>query len=995
VSTRVTSARLVGRTSELAELEAALADAAAGRPTLAVVAGESGVGKTRLLSELVARARADGARALTGECVELGEGELPYAPLIAALRPIARAGDPALDGLPAAMRAELGRLVPTLAEGATPPPGPAADSHDPAAQGHLFEALLTLLDRLGQAAPLLLVLEDVHWADRSTRAFLAFLARSLCDERVLAVVSYRPDELHRRHPLRPLLAELERGVGGRVSRIVLSPLSREELAEALGGILGAPPDAELVERLHARSEGNPLFMEELLAAGLDGRGGPPPTLRDALMVRVDRMGEDAQDVVRLLAAARRLDHELLAEASGLQARALRDALREAVAAHVVVVDGCGRHAFRHALLREVVDDDLLPGERAELHRALAAALERRAQAQPADAQLLAALAHHHLAAGDQRAALAASVRAAAAAERVPAPGEASALLERALELWHAVPDPEAVAGADRVDLLRRAADVSAAARAEALLRTALDEVDEAAAPRRAADLLRRLARARWALNRSDEAIASARAGLALVEDDESSPERARLLSWLAKARMLQGRYGEAVEAARVAEEAARATGDGRALSHALNARGFSLMALGEVDEGAAVLRRAAEEAPRRGARDEALAAYTNLADGLHQAGRTEEAMAVTREGLELARELPGEREWLMLELGELAFDAGDWRTAEETLPGRDRRFEGRRLLFVELRRAQLALGRGDHATAAERLALVEPLLGSSSEPQFTAPLGALGAELRRRQGDLAGARAIVDEALDRIEFCTEDVRMVALVAAAGVAVEADRAERARDLGDDAEASAALERMEELMLRVRALDEDAGPVEQALRATAEADAARGAGEHDAARWAQAARAWEAVARPYPAALARLGEAEAHLAHDARDEAAEAARAAHATAAGLGAGWLRAEVEGLAARARLRLEPDAGRATEDAPAAAPPAEDPFGLTPRERQVLALVAQGATNREIGAELFMAEKTASVHVSRILAKLDVRSRTQAAAVAHRLGLEELARSG
>ncbi|HEX8101775.1 MAG TPA: AAA family ATPase, partial [Solirubrobacteraceae bacterium] len=257
MSTRVTSMRLIGREPELAELEAALADAAAGRASLAFVAGESGVGKSRLLGELERRARDRGARVIGGDCVELGEGELPYAPIVAALRPLVRAQDPVLDALSPRDRAALGVVLPGLsteAEGARP------DADDASAQARLFEALLTLLDRLGQAAPLLLVLEDIHWADRSTRGFVAFLSRSLCRERVLLVASYRSDELHRRHPLRPLLAELEREAGSR--RVELARFTRDELTAQLADILGGAPDAALVDRLWARGGGNPLFTEE-------------------------------------------------------------------------------------------------------------------------------------------------------------------------------------------------------------------------------------------------------------------------------------------------------------------------------------------------------------------------------------------------------------------------------------------------------------------------------------------------------------------------------------------------------------------------------------------------------------------------------------------------------------------------------------------------------------------------------------------------------------
>src|SRR3954468_7046039 len=390
VAARMTSSRMIGRTAELAELEAALTDAAAGRPSLVFVAGESGVGKTRILDEAARRARAAGGRLLSGDCVELGEGELPYAPIVAALRPLARDGDPGLDALPDSARAELTRLLTGLGLPSTPP----VETEDVgAAQSRLFEALISLLEQFGQDNVVVLMIEDLHWADRSTRNFLTFLARSLCRERVLVIGSSRPAELHRRHPLRPLLAELERG--GRSRRIEPAPLTRPALAAGLDHILGAPPaarpvragwlddprgappDADLVDRLYARSEGNPLFAEELLAAGLDGRGALPPTLREALMLRIEALPSTAQELLPLLAAGQRMDHELIEVASGIDPRAVREALREAISSHIVVANQNGFYGFRHALLREVVHDDLLPGEHAELHRAIARALEDR------------------------------------------------------------------------------------------------------------------------------------------------------------------------------------------------------------------------------------------------------------------------------------------------------------------------------------------------------------------------------------------------------------------------------------------------------------------------------------------------------------------------------------------------------------------------------------------------------------------------------------------
>ena len=301
MTTRMTSARFVGRAGQLAELEAALRDAAEGRPSLALVGGESGVGKSRLADELKRHARESGARVLSGDCVELGEDELPYAPLLSALRPLVRDEDPALDELAPSYRAAIDAIMPGLGSG---------HSAGDATQSRVFEALLALLESLGEETPVVLVVEDLHWADSSTRSFIGFLARTVCTERLLVVGTYRSDELHRRHPLRPLLAELASDQYARL--LELPRFTPEELAEQLEGILAGRPDAELVERIYARSEGNALYAEEILAAGLDGRGALPPTLRDALMLRVDRLSPRAQELLRWLACQPAADHSLLA-----------------------------------------------------------------------------------------------------------------------------------------------------------------------------------------------------------------------------------------------------------------------------------------------------------------------------------------------------------------------------------------------------------------------------------------------------------------------------------------------------------------------------------------------------------------------------------------------------------------------------------------------------------------------------------------------------------
>jgi predicted ATPase/DNA-binding CsgD family transcriptional regulator len=978
MATRMTSARFVGRSGQLAELEAALRDAAERRPTLALIAGESGVGKSRLLQELRDRARGGGDLVLAGDCVDLGEGEMPYAPLYGALRGLLRDGHPAFDALPARLRAALGAILPGLEEDGGGPD---------ASQASVFEALLSLFEELGEERPVLLAIEDLHWADSSTRGFLSFLSHSLCSERLILVATYRSDELHRRHPLRPLLGELARDPACRL--LDLPPFTREELTEQLEGILAGTPDPALVERVWARSGGNALFAEEILAAGLDGRGSLPPTLRDALMLRVEQLSPPARQVLRWLACQTAVDHELLADVTGLDADTLLEALREAVAAHVLLANAEGDYAFRHALLREVVHDDLLPGERTELHATLARALEKRIAPGETGAHITAQAAHHWMAAGYQSAALGAAVRAADAAERVDAYAEAHALLERALGLWQHVDDPEKLIGTTRVELLLRAADAAdrsqEGARFEALLHAALDLIDPASEPRRAASLLWRLHRIRWELNRQDESIETLDRALSLLEPLEPTSELATLLAAKSRARMLQARNREAIEAGREAIEVARSVGDPAAEAQALNSIGVALAAARQVDDGIAALREARSLALEHGLDYQIQRLSVNLADTLHLAGRSEEALQVARHGLEeaIANEWP--LNWITMLIAEIEFDTGDWRAAEAAMPTQRRRLWGTTLLNYRVRRIEQALGRGDDAEARVELDAAARAAADSTEPQFLAPFGSHRAELERRAGDTAAARAAVDEALDRIEFCSEDLARIAQVAAAGVRVEADEAQRSRDRRDEDAERAARERATAMADRVRMAAYDAGVVVQAQLALAEAELARAEGRHDPALWETAAAAWDDVGRPYPATYARWRRAEAFAATRDRENAARAADAALETARRLGSGWLVAEIEGLATRARLRLEGAQIPAPADSDTAD---EDPFGLTAREREVLALVAAGATNREVGERLHMAEKTASVHVSRILAKLDVRSRTEAAAVAHRHGL-------
>jgi DNA-binding CsgD family transcriptional regulator/tetratricopeptide (TPR) repeat protein len=982
---RISAAGFIGRERELAELEASLADARDGRPRLVFVAGESGVGKSRLLGEFERRARALGARTVGGECIELGEDELPFAPLVGAVRPLARASEPAFDLLPEFARGELARLAPEL--------GPAtrerADGREGESQRRLFDALLSLLERLGEENGVVFWLEDIHWADRSTRAFLAFLSANVRDEKLLVVSTYRSDELHRRHPLRPLLNELERGPCAR--RLELPPFDRAELEAQLSDILGSTPSEEVVDRLFARSEGNPLFTEELLAGGLDGRGALPPTLREALLTRLDELSPATRQTLGLLAVASRADDATLAAAGSLEAPELREALREAIGSHLIKTDDADRFTFRHALFREVVYDDLLPGERSELHLSLARVLEERA-ASDDGTWLRTAIAHHYHQAGDQREALRTAVLAADRSEAVYAPGEAAKLFDRALGLWPRVDDPESVVGCPVTDLLARAARAHYLAgddpRAKTLLEQALDELDPERKPLVVARLLGELARVQWSLGHAEHSRESLDRALELCPD-EPTEEGARLLALQVTFKLLQGRFGEMEPIAKRAIEMADALDLKRVKAGVLNRFGPALFPLGDPERGEEMMREGLELAKKYGAPDDLAVAYVNYADVLHVFGRSEDGLRLLDEGIPSIEGIDRSSRWLALLRAEINFALGNWREAAADLPPvRGLALTGTRV-NSNLRQAEQAMGRGELDTARPLLTESWDMLTYSVEPQFIAMTAALLAELQVREREIDAARATISEGLDRIQYCTEDAARIALIAAAGVAVEAAAAEHARDLGDSEAESSAVDRAEMLLELTRASAEEYnGPVEQAVLATATAQAARAAARPESAElWLAAAHRWRELGRPYEDARSLWRRSEALIADDDRAGAGEAAGVALAIATELGADWLVSELESLAARARLTLASADGDV--DAEAEQEP-EDPFGLTDRERQVLALVAAGATNREVAAELFMAEKTASVHVSRILGKLGVRSRTEAAAVAYRQGLAE-----
>jgi predicted ATPase len=556
---RVHSPTLVGRVEELELLEAARVRAADGEPAVVLVGGEAGVGKTRLIAECASRCAADGMGVLVGGCVPVGDGALPYAPIVEALRTlVAEVGVGAVRELVGPAWPELARLLPALGEpDRRGPPGQAA-------QARLFELLLGLLGRLGDQAPLVLVVEDLQWADRSTRDLLAFLVRNLRRERLLVVVTYRDDEPGHQG-LGPYLAELDRA--DRVGRVELARLDRAQTTAQLVGILGAAPAPELAEAVFARSEGNPFFTEELLGSIRAGSNELPATVWDLLRGRILALPEPASQVLAVVAVAgRRVPHRLLAAVAGRDDDTLVARLRTAVADQLLVTqpaeDG---YEFRHALLREIVEADLLPGERARLHGQYAKALADRPELAGGPPAVAAAeLAVHWDGAGEPARALPAWITAGRAAEQARAFAEADRHYQRALELWGQVTDPERPAGLDRVELLTRAAEAAVRTgttdRATGLLEQALDHVDRAIDPVRAARLLSRLGDHRHTALDHAAALAAYGEAERLLAGLPPSAEQAAVLANHAHELEAVGRPQEAIPLLEEATTVARLVG---------------------------------------------------------------------------------------------------------------------------------------------------------------------------------------------------------------------------------------------------------------------------------------------------------------------------------------------------------------------------------------------------------------------------------------------------
>ena len=967
----------VARTEQLEQFRSALNRARSGEPGAILLSGEAGVGKTRLLSRMAEVAEAAGALVVISHCIDLGDVGLPYLPFTEALSHLRASTDEVQKAV--ATRPALARLL----EGGLADAAGGTDNQ--AARMQLFDGIATVLGASGTAAaPLVLMIEDLHWADPSSRDVLRFLLARLRTENLLVVGTYRTDDLHRRHPLRPVLAELLRLP--KVDHLELAPFTRDELADFSTAITGRVLTDAVLQRVLSRSEGNAYFAQELIEGGPDA-AALPGSLSDVLHSRLERLDPAVQALARIASVSGRRVSEglLMAVASrdpGFADRAAFDrALREAVTHHVLVAEDAEWIAFRHALLAEAVYADLLPGELAGLHRSYL----QQMTANPALGSQ-AEIAHHALRSHDLPAALAASYAAAHEAAVVLAPTEELRHLETALQLWAAVPDAETRVGRSRVDIEMAAAAAASRAgqpsRAAALAVSALALAD----PSHRARLTP--AAAYYLIDDGQELAALARCedALKVLDAEGPSADRARLLAAHARSALNCDRDDDALRTAERAVVEARDLGVAAAEPDALTT--LAVLEVGNPDHAGELFRRSLQLARESGDLLAELRSIHNLASNRYYAGEMTQAELICQEGIERSRAagvlwmgygvgLLIYRDLIRYVTGDLAPAplAMDWVPESATWT----------LSVVGL---YAAVARGD-ADAIDRGRSVKA--SWERDPMMALVSGGCTIDALTWTGQQQAAVDLTLQVITFLDSAWNDYFLGGIwLSALGLAALADRAEQTRLTGGDAAEDEALgatllERTVETARRGRPRGGTLGPEGRGWMARARAEHGRLIGHDDPELWRKAIAefAFDNNGKGYRYEVARSRWRLAAALAAAGDTAASRVEAgvALAEAQEMGAAPLVEAIRLLGRRARLEL---------------PGAPTAIGvLTEREDEVLRLVAKGLTNRQVGEQLFISAKTVSVHMSNVLSKLGVSGRAEAVAVAHQRGLISLDHAG
>ena len=949
---RTPATPLIGRVRELEQLLEAAGVTRPDARDVVLIGGDAGIGKTRLLRELGARARTAGHRVLAGHCLDLGDSAPPYQPFSEAF---ASLGDTERDELAARFPA-LGPLL----------PWPSSAPGDGVERAELFASVVAGLDSLAAGQPLLLVIEDAHWADASTRHLIRFVLSHGFHGPVHVVVSYRADDLHRRHPLRQALSEWVRLPG--VRRIELEPLDDSDVVDLIRAHGADALESDSLLAVVRRAAGNAFFAEELLDAGLSNVDGAlPETLADLLLMRLERLDDNARRLVRAAACSdARYDYAVLTRVVGLPEDELDDALRSAIDHKVLTRVGDDSYWFRHALLAEAVRDDLLPGERRRIHAAYLEALTSGDHHGPA-----AEIALHALGAGEREQAFLANIQAAEEAQRLSAQH-----YEQALTLVDAAP-----ADLDLVKLVIDAASALVTSgrllRAVELLRDHLNQLPSDAPAEARGRLLVAIGNTAYYANLDSEADQASLEAMKVVPDEPNvlRAEAAALRSRMASNR---SRNEEAIEWGERALAIAEQIGAADVIADAKATLTRVMVRTGDDPEKA---KRGFLELVEVSRADGHVLGELR---GLHQlafvhfnAGELDEAEAAFRQGMTRAVETG----WAW---GPYGFDGrfysalicymrGRW---DEVLALRDVGADAPAIPDASLAAIALMVhaGRGNLDEVERTLPL-----RSLWRHEVAASVHATSAliDLHGVAGDLSAARRAYDDLVDlQIRAWDEPlfpggIRLAALligqyasaVPSLGRAEQAPLLEQAAELADFAD-------------RVAAAIDPMGPEGVAWQVRVHAEHARlrwltgvDAPEVDELTnlWRRAHEAFTGMDDPHETARSATRLAAVLLTAGGEAEGKQLLSEARATAERLGARPLLTEINGLTRRS---------------------AKSDVELTPREREVLEQVSAGRSNGEIASRLFISTKTVSVHVSNILAKLGAAGRTEAAAIARRRGL-------
>ena len=951
---------LVGRAGELAALRAAAQRARAGESVTVVVEGEPGIGKSRLVLEL-ADDLGPGWATVTGHGIDLAEGAVPYgvaAELIQAL--VRLLGDEHTRQLLGPNAVGLGPLVPPALHGTD-------GSLDRLA---VYPACRALVEGAARQHALCLIVEDLHWADVASVDLLTYLAKTVADVAVLLVVTTRPVRREGRHVARQVAELTRRPVG---QHLWLGPLDRAAVEQQTAALLGRPPDAETLARVHRLGDGVPLYVEELV----NGPATTGDTALDRLNLTLRLEGMDATTRRVLDAAAvgdGRLTTARLAAVTRLDRRVVADALGDAVRAGVMEPsDGAQSVRFHHALLREAVVQALFPDDRQAWHRAWAEELHDD----------LVAAAHHWYEAGEAERALPGAVRAGEKALALSAPFEAALHYRRVLDLWWVVDDPEQLAGVSRRFALTRGTNaVALTADWAAVAALAEREVSRTVPADLVITMWGRLVRARVLRDAGvayqlavapeeidetvemlceapleDDLVVSSLSFLAHTTYQTSSHTFAQIVDRIDKAQ-LQREGPEAEPEWSLSLQAERAQRDG------------------DPNRAIELARTRLSRLSRRSLRGSIQFARATAELGwfLQATGEYRAAAVAAEEALRMLQgKAAGGLGWIFAvnQVASIWFALGEWdRCRELAIPQLDPPTTDGSISDAAALLMDIDVARGDLAEA-ERHA--EIAFGCVSPT--TSALPALYAAPRIAAVGLTLAQGRVGRAWQQL---LELLQMPTLGQASGITYQAVLL--AARLAGDHPGSAPQGWLEAVRAAAERLPSQ-GRLGEAWGAELDALSARVGGLDNAASWERAVNAWDDIEHVPHTAKCRLDLARRHLQDRRSEDAAGQLRLVLKTAEHLGAAPLADQAKCLALAGRLRL--DVARPEAHANGLSP-------LTARETEVLRQVAQGQTNAQIGSALFMSPKTVSVHVSRIIAKLGVANRTEATRVALRSGLLE-----